>query len=332
VSDPEYYWGESLNKLINEVRPAREALIEGFLYKKSAQMIYAPDGAGKSLITLQAAIQGTVDGNRVFGELLVPKAFNTLYVQAERSVDENSERLKRMTSKTPFDLNHFVLTAGIQDVNLRDQKSFTSGLDRLKWIAEQSMKQVDLVVLDPIYALVRGGLKDDEGASFVTEFSRLLQFHFGCSVLLVHHANRGTRDKDTGGRVGEDMFGSRFLSAHCTGVYKLTLNHEKSGTTLENEKSSNLNLEKRIELTYEPETDLSWVQHKDGSITKIDRLYNYMRLCKKLNKAFTFEEMQSNSLLSTSYLRGHLADTRKTELEIVSKGSKGKVLYKYVGA
>lgn len=330
--EPKYYWGESLEKLIHEVRPAREALIEGFLYKKSAQMLFAPDGAGKSLIVLQACIQGTVDGGRVFGELYVPKAFNTLYIYAERSIDEVGERLKRMTSKTPYDAQRFVVTADLQDINLRDQKSFTSGLERIKWIADTSMKQVDLVVLDPIYAMVRGGLKDDEGASFITEFSRLLQLHFGCSVLIVHHANRGQKDKESGKRIGEDMFGSRFLSAHCTGVYKLSINADKTGTVLECEKSSAVNLERRIELTYEPETDLSWVRHKDGSITKIDKLYNYLRTCKRADKAFTFKSMLENSGVSTSYLRGLVMDTLSKDLKEVDKSKNGIILYKYLGA
>ncbi len=329
--EPKYYWGESLESLIHEVRPAREALIEGFLYKKSAQMLFAPDGAGKSLIVLQACIQGTVDGGKVFGELLVPKAFNTLYIYAERSIDEVAERLKRMTTKTPYDAQRFVVTADLQDINLRDQKSFTSGLDRIKWIAENSMKQVDLVVLDPIYAMVRGGLKDDEGASFITEFSRLLQSHFGCSVLIVHHANRGQKDKDSGKRIGEDMFGSRFLSAHCTGVYKLTLNAEKTGTILECEKSSAVNLDKRIELVYEPETDLSWIRGKGGNISKMDKLFNYLRTCKQQGKTFTFEEMKENSGVSTSHLRNFLSGHPLNGVKISSKLKYGGNLYEYTG-
>lgn len=332
IENPEFLWAESLEKALTEVRPVREPLIEGFLYRKSAQMIWAPDGAGKSFVTLQAAIQGTMDNGHVFGELNVPVGFNTFYVMAERHIDESLERMRRMVANTPFDSKKFVISTALQDVNLRNEKSFLKGLEKAKVIVGQSFKTVDLIVLDPIYAMVRGGLKDDEGASYVTEFSKLLQDYFGCSVLLVHHANRGTRDKETGSRVGEDMFGSRFLSAHCSGVYRLSLNKDKGGTVLECDKTSNENLEKKIELKYDPESHLSWFVKNGGPISKTDRIMNYMRTCKATKKQFTFEDLMAVSDGSRSFVRGLLSGLIFSDLKVVGKSKYHTKLYEYTGA
>ena len=327
----DYLWGEKLKAALSEVRPVREPLIEGFLYKKSAHMIWAPDGAGKSFVTLQAAIQGTVTDGKVYGDLHVPQGFNTLYLQAERDKDESLERMKRMVNSTPFDAERFTLSTDLQDINLRNEKSFEKALVRVEEIISGTFKALDLFVIDPIYSMVRGGLKDDEGASYITEFSRLIQKRYGCSILLVHHANRGSRDKESGARIGEDMFGSRFLSAHCTGVYKLNLKADKTGTTLSCEKSSNENLEERIELRYDPETHLSFSVDGDGRLSKTDLLHNYLRTCKANKKTFNFNDMLAVSKVSTSFLRGHLSRHLQNGLKIVGKSKHGTNLYEWTG-
>ncbi len=331
IVETEFLWGESLEAAIHTVKPQREPLIEGFIYKKSAQMIWAPDGAGKSFVVMQAAIQGTVSNNRVFGELFVAEGFNTLYLQAERHIDESLERMKRMVENTPFDSKRFVLTTALQDVNLRNDTSFQRGLTKIDEIAEKSFGKPDLVVIDPIYAMVRGGLKDDEGAAYVTEFSKLIQKKHDCSVLMVHHANRGQKDKDSGARIGEDMFGSRFLSAHCSGIHKLNLRPDKTGTVLSADKQSNENLEAKIELTYDAETHLSWVSHGSGHISKTDKIYNYLRTQKLNKKTFTFDDILAAAKVSTSFLRGQVSGQLEKDLKIVSKAKHGKKIYEYVG-
>jgi len=48
------YFGKNLVEAIETVHPERKALIENFLYEKSAVMLYSDDGVGKSVLTLQA--------------------------------------------------------------------------------------------------------------------------------------------------------------------------------------------------------------------------------------------------------------------------------------
>lgn len=327
INSPDILWGQRLDEAIDIVKSTREFLIDGFLYKKSTQMIYAPDGAGKSVITLQTAIQGTISDNMVFGGLHVQSGFKTLYIQAERSIDENLERLKIMRDATKFDSSNFILYAGLQGINLRNETHSNKAIENIKFIVDQTLKSIDLIVLDPIYAMVRGGLKDDEGAAYVTEFSRLLQAHFGCSILLVHHANRGSRDRETGARIGQDMFGSRFLSAHCTGVYNLDLKEDGSGVTLKLEKSSNANLDKLIELDYDPESGLSWMKSRIGNGTKMEQLNTYLNSCKLNKTQFTFSDIMVNCRVSHAHLRKLLVRYPQNHLKIASKDKYGKKLY-----
>ena len=69
--------GSNLIEKINTVAP-KEALVEGLLYKKSSHMLFAPDGIGKSQITLQIMMQGTSSNALVFNSFLVPNGFKVL--------------------------------------------------------------------------------------------------------------------------------------------------------------------------------------------------------------------------------------------------------------
>lgn len=319
-------WGENLIKQIHSVRVAREALIEGILFKKSAQMKFAAEGIGKSTLSLQEAIQGTVEGNLVYGEFLVPKAFNTLYLQMERSEDEALERMKTMITNTPFDPARFVLDTSFQEFDFSKETHSNAALDRVGKIIKATFGHVDLIKLDPIYTMIPGGLNDDKGASAICNFSKRLQLKYDCSIDMIHHSNRGIKDTETGERKGKDMFGSGLFAWHCTGIYNIT--KTEHGTRLTKEKSSQSNLEKKIDLIFNHESQLSFVKNAQGKVTKTSVLDNYLAACKIQGKTTSFEQMEEVSGLSTSYLRvlqgGHLKD----KLVVVGKTSSNGHLYK----
>lgn len=321
-------WGTHLLEAIHTTRVAREPLIEGVLFKKSAHMIYAPSGIGKSTVSLQEAVQGTVEG-KVFGEFHVPKPFNTLYLQMERSEDEALERLKTMIEHTPFDHNRFVLDTSFQEFNFKLEKHVTAALERMGKIIKSTFGHADLVKVDPIYTMIPGGLKDDEGASHIINFSKMIQYKFGSSVSMVHHTNRGIKDQETGERKGADMFGSGLFTWHCTGIY--AMNKTKDGTCLTRDKSSQSNMEKKIDLVFNAESQLSYVKNSQNKLSKTDLLTNYLKACKVQDKTFTFDDMIEVSGVSTAYLRGLQGRHLKTELSIVGKSPTGAHLYKYLG-
>ena len=329
ADDREPLWGDNLLDAIKGTRATREALIEGIMFKKSAQMKYASEGIGKSILSLQEGVQGTVEGNKVYGEFLVPKAFNTLYLQMERHEDETLERLKVMTEHTPFDSKRFVLDTSFQQFNFKNENHVKLAIERVKSIVLKTFKTLDLVKLDPIYTMVPGGLKDDEGAAYICYFSKILQNIFGCSVDMTHHTNRGVKDRETGERIGKDMFGSGAFAWHCNGIYSIRKTRE--GTRMVLEKSNQSNLEREIDLLFNPESQLSFVKNAQGKLSKTDLLMSFLRACKTKDKAFTFEEMVEVSGVSTAYLRGLYGRHLKNELSIVGKSPTGAHLYKFIG-
>ncbi len=200
-------------------------------------------------------------------------------------------------------------------------------LQRVDKIVKNTFKEVHMIKFDPIYPMVSGGIKSDEDADPILEFSKRLQYEFGTSINMVHHANRGYMDKDTGVRKGQDMFGSGSFEWHCTGIYYIK--ETKEGTTWEVQKSNHKNLEKEIELVYDLESQLSYVKNQRGKVSKTDILMNYLRACENQEKVFTFEDMETVSGLSTSYLRVLTSGHLKSQLKISGKSSNGAHLYRF---
>lgn len=330
IEEAQYLWGEKLLEALSTSKQSRDPLIENYLFTKSAHMKWAPEGVGKSIISMQEAIQGTVKDNMVFGYFHVPRAFNTLYLQMERPLDENLERLKIMKDHTAFDANRLVLDCSFQEFNFSNPAHLEKAIIRVGDIVKATFGKgnLDLVKLDPIYPMVAGGLKDDDKAAPIIQFSKLLQLNYGCSVDMTHHSNRGVKD-ESGERKGKDMFGSGSFAWHCTGIYSMT--KTKEGLSMKLEKSSQSNLERHIDLKYDPQSHLSYVKNAQNKINKTDILMNYLRSCKSQDKTFTFEDMELISGVSTGYLRGLCSGQLKSQLEIVDKSPTGAHLYKFNG-
>lgn len=323
------YFGATLEEAVNTVRPERKALIENFLYEKSALMLYADDGVGKSVLTLQACLQSTIKDCKVFGEFHVPTSCNVLYFQMERHPDETFERIKHLQMNIPFDKNRFALSVSLQGVNLQDHKSSTEALMKIIEIVEEIGFAPDIVAFDPIYTLTGGGLETAEACNAITNFFRIIQIHLNCTILATSHTNRGMRDPEKGGkRVGKDMYGNRFLSAFFTGSYHIKLKDDESGTIWERDKNSQKNLEKKIELMYNA-SNYESVYLFDGKYSKKDKLDNYLKSREMQDLEFSFEDMLKNSDLSDSTLRGYLAGYLKNSVLTSSKLSRGKILYKF---
>lgn len=325
------YFGKSLEDAINTVTPERKPIIENLLYEKSALMLYSDDGVGKSILTLQACLQATVKDGKVFGEYLVPQARNVLYFQMERHPDESFERIRHLQNVIAIDKSRFALSVALQGTNLQELKSNKSATETVMSIVKEIGFVPDLVAFDPIYTLASSGLETAEACNAITSFFRVIQINLNCSIIATSHTNRGVRDTENPSRrVGKDMYGNRFLSAFFTGSYHIDLKSDGSGSVWKLDKNSQKNLDKKVELLYDPTTYQS-IHLSDGKFSKKDKLDNFLRACKAQNKEFSYADMQANSELSDSTLRGYLTGYLKDSLNICSKGNKGKVLYKFIG-
>lgn len=323
------FTGDILKSSIQATTPERKPLIEGLVYEKSALMLYADDGSGKSVLTLQACMQATVAESKVFDEFHVPRACSVLYFQMERHQDESFERMKHLIDTFPFDPLKFCLSVELQGIDLQTIKGKIDALKHVLSCASELPFIPDIVAFDPIYTMTAGGLETAEACNAITSFFRLVQLSLSCTIIATSHTNRGIRDPEQAGkRVGQDMYGNRFLSAFFTGSYHIQCKPEGTGTIWKLDKNSQKNLEKKFELIYDASNYRSFFHLDDSKLDKKDKLDMFLKTCKLQNKTFDIDQMMAYSGLSPSKLRGHLRGYLQEILEIVSKSKRGKFLYR----
>lgn len=325
------FTGEVLKEAVATVHPERPFIINNFLYEKSAMMLYADDGVGKSVICLQACLQMTLAESKFLGEFEITKARNIIYFQMERHPDESFERMRHMQTIIPYDPSNLCISVELQGIDLMDKASSALAYNNVIKTIKAFGKAPDVMAFDPIYSMVSGDLSNSETCNAVTGFFRKIQSNVPCTIFATSHTNRGMRDPENKGqRMGKDMYGNRFLSAFFTGSYHLESKADGAGATFKRDKNSQKNLEKKFGTNYDPATYCSW-SDAEGKMTKKEKLYSFLRACKASDKEFSFQDMQEASLLSDSPLRGYLTGELKNLLTETRKLGKGKQLYKFLG-
>ena len=288
-----YYHGDNLRKALSETKEDRRILIEGFIPEKSITMIYADDGIGKSTINLQAMAEASSNLS-VFEGLFAEEPLNVIYVLGERDIEEPFERLVMMDNKLHFNFQRFAITDKLQGFNLQNERHHEPCLILIKEIAEKCFSgKVDIVNFDPIYALCGGKLKEDEDVSTLRRFILKVKKMLNCSIIIIHHENRGTYDKKTKKRIGGDYYGNKFLSAMCTGVWHMKERDNGLGTILSNEKDSYKTLLKFIPLIFDEEYFTSKVDASHSSIHIRMILNGFMNQCLKTHKKFALNDLKS---------------------------------------
>lgn len=293
MEDILFYHGQQLREALSKTNQDRKILIEGFIPEKSISMIYANDGIGKSTTNIQSMAEASC-GLNVFEGLLVDEPLNIIYVLGERGVEEPFERLVMMDTKLKFNFEKFAVTDKLQGYNLQNVAHHEPCLKMLKEIGQRCFNgKVDIVNFDPIYSLCGGKLKEDEDISTLRNFLLKVKKEFDCSIIIVHHENRGTMNVKSGKRKGADFYGNKFLSAMCNGVWHQKIRDEGNGTILWNEKDSYHVLLKNIPLNFNEETYVSQIDASASSIHVRMVANSYMNRCFKTNKKFSLRDLKS---------------------------------------
>ena len=294
--------GQLLKEALDSTPEQRPAIIEGLLYENSILLVSSDPGIGKSTITANLIAQLSC-GLPAFGQLFVPKPVVCYYIPFERGSQEIKERLKHIRTSIPFDESKIFIFENDEIVapNLYDPNDQEFLLESIS----KDCVRPDIVIYDPIYASVQGGLSDETKVSVFTRFNTRLMARFKCSTLLNHHTGRKSYASDGSPIEKEDpYYGSIFLKAHCTASYYLKENVETQGTVFINKKDSHGNLLKRIPLQYEPETYTSFIPGQNSGLIVKDRLLMVVRQFKKDNKRFTFRQLMGCMVgVSDSHLR-----------------------------
>ena len=291
-------FGHALEEDVRSLAFHPEPLVHEFLYKQMVMMLAADPGAGKSVIATQIALS-VASGIPLFGVLPVERPAKVYYLQLEGHYAEFIERIRFMQRDLQT-LNYGNLA---WDTNAHLNVLNTAHADAL--ISRiQAWGTPDLIVLDPIYMAVAGGLSKDEPASAFVRFSNRLRQTFGCAVLLVHHTHR--TQFSNGKEVQEDdpFYGSQWLKAHVDTGYMLKIqNAEHSRVNLINTKARGKNVHKVLALHYHPETFTCSLDFEAKSGDAMTRLMAFASRCKSEGKVSDFLEVASKIQVSHAHLR-----------------------------
>lgn len=295
--------GKSFRESLHKTQEEREALIEGLLYKKSVIMVSADPGCGKSTI-VACMIAQLSSGVPVFGSLTVPKPALCYYLPFERGAEEIMERLKHIDRVIPLKDDNIIINDSFIGYNVTETHHADEIIFNIK--KHCSPRYPDLIILDPIYAAVSGGLSKDDNATKFTAFSARLQAEFDCSIWMNHHTTKDSYSSRDGLKIEKEdpFYGSQWLKAHCTAAYYMRKDPVIGGVVLLNKKDSHGNLLQRIELEYDAESYTSFIPKAATYGTAHDRLLMLLRTFKSSEKPFTFKQIQGSMTgVSTSHIR-----------------------------
>jgi len=326
-SDHIIYRGEILKKAVFDVQPVRESLVDSIIPKKSTTMFFAPDGAGKSTVILQKIIEAS-NALDVFGGFAAHKPVRTILALTERPKEEAFERIKLMSPLINLNWENIIIEDTFRGLDLMVPSDYKTFIDKALYLAEDfnDIGGLDYFFVDTIYGTVSEGLSGEKSCGQVNKMLRRIQAETGCAAAYTHHTNRGVRNKKTNEREKEDMYGNRFLSANCTGVFHLT--RAEGGSLIEKKKDSLECLADKIELKFDPETYISIMNLKHSTKFAFQKIESFIHDRFKLKKEFTFDQILKETGVSVSYLRDQLSVHLKSGKVINLKPLGEKALYK----
>lgn len=310
--------GYDLVLYLKELSDEVEWVADGFIAEPSISMLYATDGIGKSLIGVQFSLE-LCSGLPVFKTLKTTRPYKVIYCMAERSIKEPIKRIKRMISDPTFEnsimFENLVITTEFQGRDLSKEANADALLGILKRHA-QSIGGADMLVFDPLYALVKGDLKDDQAINSVFNFFRRASAELGANIFFFHHENRGTRQQGETERTGQDYYGNKFISGLCTAVWHMVKDpQDQFKTIIVNEKDTESALIPRFTLQYDPE--YSTVHASVTSCQKSKTILINAFLKKYKDSAELFE---AETLFKESGINTHPASGRKIIADLIKSG------------
>ena len=325
--------GFDIVQYLEELNDSVEWMAEGFFTDPSITMIYATDGIGKSVIGVQLAIE-LCSGFPVFKTLHTKRQYKIIYVMAERSIKEPMKRIKKMFNDPAYEgriaFENIAITTEFQGRDLSNPKNADALMDVLRRHAAD-IGGCDMIIFDPLYALVKGDLKEDQAINAVFNFFRRAGTEFNCNILFFHHENRGQREPGAAKRTGQDFYGNKFISGLCTAVWHMVKDDDDQFKTfLLNEKDTESELIPKLALNYDPEySTVCGDIHSNPKAKKL-LIDAFLKKYKESDTPFTQETFFKETMISVHHVseRRIISGLIKSS-DIKNIGKNGKIgLYK----
>lgn len=183
-------------EFLSKQLPLREFIIEPCLPKQGLMMIYAKRGVGKTYFALFLAHKIATGGDLFGGRWKIYKQAKVLYIDGEMPANAMQERLRSLGCD-------FINNSGGENLSIinRDlqQNGFMPNLasEEGQEALEPFVKDADVIVVDNLSTLVRGG-KENEANSWnpIADWALWLRSQ-GKSVIFIHHAGKDNNQRGT---------------------------------------------------------------------------------------------------------------------------------------
>jgi RecA-family ATPase len=267
------------------------------LFVKDASFMLAGHGqCGKSSLTL-CAVAAMTAGLPVWGQFVCPRPLKVYWVCGERTAREPKIRLKRMSFKVPFEADRLWISdafASTIDLTRPEQA------DEMIAVIKRDCPELDVLVLDPLYSLVAGGLSEDRVASAVCRSFTQLKTTLGCSLWITHHNVKSRlNEKGEETNVKNPLYGSVHLYNHVEAQYTVT-RQGKDQSVLTLQKDSHTLLFNTIPLAFDFESYTAEMVGDALPLLIREKAILYCRQKQESQVPFTFAEIHGATGVSRS--------------------------------
>ena len=189
----------SLSEFLELKLPARSYLLSPIIPAQGLILLFAMRGIGKTHLALSIAL-AIASGNNLFNWRCL-KPHGVLYIDGEMAMPDIQERLERLViglNLNPQETFMRIITPDSQHIPLPDLAT-KAGQEMF----DPYLKGISFVVIDNLASLCNTG-KENETESWKPVQRWLLDLRRrGISVLVVHHAGKGGKQRGTSSR--EDL-------------------------------------------------------------------------------------------------------------------------------
>jgi len=261
--------------------PPKEWLITSFLGKRDLAMIYGPSGGGKTHVALDMIFAACLGLPFAAGKFATPAPLSIAYCAGE-GTSGLPDRFRAVAEKykVPGNLPGFVYVPLVPQ--LFDERA--GGATIARFVAEQKAAQtagapaLDLIVIDTMHAATIGFNENDATESgYVINSMKLAQKELECTILLIHHANKG----------GLQERGSTSIRAAMDTVVSVSPNGTPGRFQLQPEKMKDAEAWPKISFTlHKAERGTVYVDWEEspelaegrgGQLTKREQIYNLLK-------------------------------------------------------
>lgn len=191
-----------------DTQPERpEWLVEPLLARGGRVILYAPEGEGKSLLSLQVAAQ-VAAGLPALGRFGAPSALRCLYVDLEQADYDIVDRIRqlritlRQQGAEPKNLHILRRPSGIDAETAKGQGELERAISTVR---------PDVVFIDPLYKFVFDDMNKEQVVKPALLFLDRIRDYYNCGIWLVHHPRKSSDPTIKRGAMSSDLFGSAVL-------------------------------------------------------------------------------------------------------------------------